>query len=248
MVYRVKLLVTAGCAYDGSIFEHDLHGFMKADDSLEKYERRYMKITRYISYFFIVLGVSTGIYNIFNSTLYYALIAFASSLIPFIPPLFFRVTGMKPVYTLTFVVDVFCCLAFTVGMVYGGMINIPQYDKFLHFMSGILFTLVGLVIYYHLKHEKKVEKTDGPQATVFCVSFSMLIAVFWEIFEYGINFILHNDPQKVAETGVNDTMQDIIFCLIGAVVFSIFMYRYYSKGKSSLLMSVFDAFHEKNMK
>lgn len=194
------------------------------------------------------MGICTGIYNIFNSTLYYVLLAFASLLFPFIPPMFFRVTKMRPVHSLAFLADIFCFFAFTVGMVFGGMLNIPGYDKFLHTFSGMLFGLVGLVIFYLLKHERKLEKADMSQAIVFSISFNTLVAVVWEIFEYIINFVLHNDPQKVAGTGVNDTMQDIIVCLLGALIFSVSMYRYYKNGKRLLLMSAFEAFFEKNMK
>lgn len=215
---------------------------------LEKREQSFRRINLYIKWFFVILGVTAGIYNIFNSTPYYVMLAFASSLFAFVPGWFFRATRMKPIYSLAFFAYVFCFLAFTLGMVFAGMALIPYYDKFLHAISGIFFALVGLVSYYLLKHDKTVEKTDGPQAILFSISFTMLIAVIWEIFEYLINFVLHNDAQKVAQTGVNDTMQDIIVCLIGALIFSVSMHMYYKKGKRSLLMGVFEAFFEKNMK
>ena len=92
-----------------------------------------------------------------------------------------------------------------------------------------------------------MQKSDGPQAIVFSVSFAMLIAVVWEIFEYAINLVLHNDPQKVLNTGVNDTMLDMIVCLIGALFLAICMYFYYQKGKKEFFMRTFEIFCIKNI-
>ena len=62
-----------------------------------------------------------------------------------------------------------------------------------------------------------------------------------------INLVLHNDPQKVLNTGVNDTMLDMIVCLIGALFLAICMYFYYQKGKKEFFMRTFEIFCIKNI-
>ena len=74
-----------------------------------------------------------------------------------------------------------------------------------------------------------------------------MISVGWEIVEFVINLVLHNDPQHVLDTGVTDTMMDMIVCLIGSLIFWIPMYRYCRSKKGGLLMDVFESFRQTNL-
>ena len=47
-------------------------------------------------------------------------------------------------------------------------------------------------------------------ASITCMS-----AVLWEIFEYISDYIFDGNAQRVLETGINDTMQDMIAALLG---------------------------------
>lgn len=199
-------------------------------------------ISRGVSAFFVLFGLGMAVYNLIYSTPYYIMLSLASILFAFLPAVAFRLLRIRPVYSLTLISDAFCFLAFTIGMVFHGYTTIPLYDKLVHTLSGIFFAFLGLGIYYLLKQEKAIEQKDGGQAILFMISFSALIAVIWEVFEYILNFILHNDPQKVLTTGVNDTMLDMIVCLVGAVLFVFPVYRYYRKGKTGIFMGAFEVF------
>ena len=72
--------------------------------------------------------------------------------------------------------------------------------------------------------------------------------MIWEIIEYALSYLLGNDCQNVLTTGVNDTMQDMIVCLIGALVFLIPLLLYYLKGRKGLLMGIFEEFFNRNLK
>ena len=79
-------------------------------------------------------------------------------------------------------------------------------------------------------------------------SVSMAIAGLWEIGEYLISLFFPCDPQRVAETGVSDTMQDLIVCMIGALLWLPFLYRFYRKDKADFLMNCLLIFFKKNAK
>ena len=214
---------------------------------MERQEKIFQYVTKYLTIGFILFGLVMAVYNFFNSTLYYVLLSAVSILFAFIPAWVYKIFRLKPVYSLTFLSDLFCILAFTVGMVFHGYTTLPGFDKFVHTLSGVFFALVGLALYYILKPDRAMRKSDGPQVIVFSVSFAMLIAVVWEIFEFAINLVLHNDPQKVLETGVNDTMLDMIVCLVGALFLAVCMYFYYQKGKKEFFMRTFEIFCTKNI-
>ncbi len=63
-----------------------------------------------------------------------------------------------------------------------------------------------------------------------------------------MNFIFHSDPQHVLTTGVNDTMQDMIVCLVGSLFILFSVWRYYRKGKAGPAMRIFLDFYELNLK
>ena len=62
----------------------------------------------------------------------------------------------------------------------------------------------------------------------------MAMACFWEICEYVLSLVVHNDPQMVAATGIQDTMLDMIVCTIGALLMLIPYYFYYKKKEGRL--------------
>ena len=56
---------------------------------------------------------------------------------------------------------------------------------------------------------------------IFILSFTSLCACLWEVFEFTCNALVGGDAQRVALTGVSDTMWDIIVALFGAIFVSI---------------------------
>ena len=93
------------------------------------------------------------------------------------------------------------------------------FDKIVHTISGILTAYLAMVILDNYKVRKKAFNT------IFIISFSALCAITWETFEFVCNILVGGDAQKVVETGVNDTMLDMIVALIGSILFSIWYKR-----------------------
>lgn len=92
------------------------------------------------------------------------------------------------------------------------------FDKVVHTFSGILSSSVAIII---------LEKTKSKNLflnILFILSFAWLCAGLWETFEFTCNALFGGDAQKVVETGVTDTMLDMIVAFIGSIFVSIYYY------------------------
>ena len=110
---------------------------------------------------------------------------------------------------------IFIFMAHYLGVILELYNTLLYYDKVVHTVSGILTAYVGMLILSHIKL-----KGNGFNI-LFIVSFSALCAVSWEIFEFVCNILVGGDAQKVIETGVDDTMLDMIVAIIGSIIYSI---------------------------
>lgn len=90
------------------------------------------------------------------------------------------------------------------------------FDKITHTISGIITAYIALIILNNVKTKRKIWDV------LFIISFSALCAVCWEIFEFVCNILVGGDAQRVAATGVDDTMLDMIVALAGSIVFSVY--------------------------
>lgn len=99
------------------------------------------------------------------------------------------------------------------------------FDKFSHFVSGILTSFAALLII-----NKSKSKNSLFFNILFIISFSMLVASLWEVFEYLASYYFKMDPQRVTLTGVTDTMGDIIVALLGTILLSTCYYFEHSEG------------------
>ena len=95
-----------------------------------------------------------------------------------------------------------------------------HFDYVLHITSGFIGCMVARILFYFSQNE-----TDIPRKRIFFViymfMFSMGIASIWELIEFGLDRYLGFDCQA---GGLTDTMFDILDCLIGSVIATIYYY------------------------
>ena len=108
--------------------------------------------------------------------------------------------------------------------------KIYWFDKFVHFLSGILTSFASLYVIVKFKKESNIKFT-----ILFIIAFSLMCASLWEIFEYLSSYYLNVDPQRVVLTGVSDTMGDIIVAFLGACIVSLGYYYEYKENKAGLI-------------
>jgi len=126
-------------------------------------------------------------------------------------------------------------------LIYGGLflgsLN-HLYDKFpvlwdflLHLFSGALFGFLGFVFLYILYVQNKIIGSYL-LISVFSFSFALSLGAIWEIFEFVLDLSLGFNMQ---ESGIPDTMGDLISDSIGALFVSIFGYIYLKYKKNNII-------------
>ena len=148
------------------------------------------------------------------------LVCIALSIIIIIPRIFKKRLGVTD--TIEFIYLIFILLAGVLGSVIKLYATVYWYDSFTHFLSGVLTAYLALII---LARTKKYDKKNFFNV-FFIILFALAVAAFWEIFEFTSDSLLGYDAQKVIETGVTDTMKDIICALLGSILFIItYLYK-----------------------
>ncbi len=133
-------------------------------------------------------------------------------------PFIINKTKIKLDQSEVFLYYIFIFLADFLGCVINLYNNVAWYDLFVHFLSGIFAFLLGYIILKQLNSkDSKIIKI------IFCLGFAALVAVLWEIFEFGADNILGVDLQHHLDTGVYDTMEDMIVATVGSFVGMIYV-------------------------
>lgn len=101
-------------------------------------------------------------------------------------------------------------------------INTEWYDLVVHFISGAICAWFGYDFAYIVQGRKK--PLSPALAALFSLGFSFFIAVGWEFYEFSMD-TLHGtnlqDWMSYYNSGLIDTMTDLIACAVGTVPFTI---------------------------
>ena len=140
-----------------------------------------------------------------------------------IPPLYRRIFHLKPTYLIDMVLMIFILLAFNLGVALRLYGSIPWYDNAVHGLSGAVFALIGLCVFYVLEEDKGHGPGHNRRTAVgFSFCFAMMTAPVWELIEYAGFLFFGHDAQDIAN-GVKDSMEDMFFCLVGAMILCVLM-------------------------
>ena len=131
-----------------------------------------------------------------------------------------------------FIYILFIFMAHFVGVTLEVYNHVYWFDKFTHFVSVIATSLLAILILLKEKNNNKLLFN-----VLFILSFSMLIASSWEVFEFLASYYFKVDPQRVALTGVTDTMGDIIVALLGSILVSISYYFEHKENYNLIIRS-----------
>lgn len=161
-------------------------------------------------------------------------------------PVCLKVIHLKPTFEIIFVNLVFAFIASVCGTLLQ-FYAIPYFDKFLHFSSGILMTMLAYMIYCYLKNTTVYEnKNERILALLFINAMNMMIAVFWEFFEYGCLLFLNNDAINHYTTGVHDSITDMLVAMVGGWILTYFIVKYFNTNHKNFWIRLNDNFFEKN--
>lgn len=114
--------------------------------------------------------------------------------------------------------------------------KIYWFDDFTHLLSGIFSCLVALAV---LKIFKKSTTKDITFNIIFIFGIVFIIAGCWELIEFAIDQALGSNMQHSIDSGVNDTMFDMLSALVGSIIFNI-IYYIEIKKKQGLIFKIQD--------
>ncbi|MCC7554600.1 MAG: hypothetical protein KO254_00550 [Methanoculleus marisnigri] len=178
----------------------------------------------YLAYLFqfliaanVLLALSLGEY----SQVFGGVVAFCLTLVPAVVTHRWNITLPWQV-NLLIVLSLYLHIAGEIRGFY--MLYYPYYDKIAHLISGITVSVLAFVIVLLLDRFSRLN-LSRLMIVGFVVIAAMAMEGFWEIYEWLFDTFLGTNLQY----GLDDTMLDMIFVLIGAVVVALAGNRYLSR-------------------
>jgi hypothetical protein len=121
------------------------------------------------------------------------------------------------------------------------------WDIVLHTSSGFLLGIVGFVALFVLNGTSRLPAGMSPSFICFFgVTFAVTLGVVWEVIEFVVDCLAPAVNMQSRETGVYDTMQDLIVDTLGAIVVAAMGYAYLKSGRFSFLATGVNGFVQSN--
>ena len=213
---------------------------------IDRTEARYALVNRiFFPLYLLLCAVLAAVYALKRDG-YHLGISLGALAIPIAMALFYRLTGLKVVHQIDFIILAFTLIAYPLGSCLDFYARFPGYDKLMHMLSGAFVSVLCILLYCALKPGHRIGSDDFWLALLFTFFGSMAVAGLWELAEYAINLVTGRDVQHVLDTGVGDTMQDMLVCMIGTIA-TLPLLRPLSQGRQTRFTAPIDAFLERNL-
>ena len=197
-------------------------------DSCLDPDKRWARALPAVRIFYLLVSLAVVLLGFWQGDIFMAINGLGTvALIPFLYIMrrLLRLQGGRAMEVLIYG---FICLSWTLGGAAGVYSLVPGFDKAVHCLSGVLVAMLALAGYRILEPDSR--GTYPPVLYLFVFFASMAVAALFELCEFTLAPLLHRDLQHVLDTGVGDTMLDILVCLAGTLVFLFFLFRR-SRGK-----------------
>ena len=121
------------------------------------------------------------------------------------------------------------------------------WDMVLHAGSGFLLGIIGFLAMFLLNKTDQIPKGITPFfMCFFAVTFAVFLGVLWEIFEWAVDQVAPALNMQSSETGVDDTMHDLIVDTGGAVIVAAMGWAYIRTGRYSFIADAVRGFIRRN--
>lgn len=111
--------------------------------------------------------------------------------------------------------------------------SIPNYDKFLHLISGAIIAIIGYILFIYLTNDTSRKEMNYLTPLIFVVLFATAVAGIWEIWEFTTDSLFGLSAQN---NNLHDTMWDIICGTVVGIITAIPIYIN-TKGRNVKLIS-----------
>lgn len=134
----------------------------------------------------------------------------------FVPSIFKKFIHLKSMPELEIIYYCFLFLAQFLGSGVNLYKYIDWFDTFTHLISGILTCFIALILLHLFGYNPKKKLIFN---TTYILGIVFLVAGMWEFFEFGMDQFTGSNLQHWMETGVKDTMCDMLAAFCGSVIF-----------------------------
>ena len=126
-----------------------------------------------------------------------AFVCLLSLVLFLLPSLFERQFKLKLPSTLEIIILLFIFASQILGELAYYYVKVPHFDTLLHTVNGFIFSAVGFSLVDILNKSRNIKFQLSPiYVSVVAFCFSMTIGIFWEFFEFGVDYFLKTDMQK----------------------------------------------------
>jgi hypothetical protein len=146
-----------------------------------------------------------------------------------------------------FIAAMFVFLSLFLGSAQDFFYRIWWWDMVLHLGSGFLLGIVGWVALFLLNQTDHVPRGMRPGFVCFFgVTFAVFVGVLWEAFEFLVDNLWPSVNMMSNETGVSDTMLDLMVDLVGATIVALMGYSYFKTGRFAFVIKAVRGFVHRN--
>ena len=174
-----------------------------------RFDRKYLVV--YLLWLVLLGAIVEGLWS---GNLNLAIIAFLTLGLMATPFVSQRLLSIKLPSSFITAITIFFFATLFLGEACGFYERFWFWDVLLHAGSAIGLGLVGTVLILYLIRADKL-RTAPVTAAIFAFCFAVTFGVFWEIFEFGIDWFFHLNMQK---SGLVDTMVDLMVNCVGAAI------------------------------
>ncbi len=186
----------------------------------------------------LILALFLGFYNQRSLVVTMSLLGIIATFLPFFLKIFFRVD--TPVVTEIIVIFFIYGILFLAD-VRGLFAEFWWWGALLNLTASFALGLVGLSAMYALYRGKMINASPFV-ISFFAFCFAVAIGALWELFE----FVLDSGFGFVLQKSIQDTMGDMIFNSVGALIISVIGYNLLKKNKSPLFSGLVERYVRKN--
>lgn len=191
----------------------------------------------------LIIGLYVNYINGNSNDFFMTLVAIVT---PLIIPALFYLLKLKITDEIMIINLVFVYFASLIGSGFNGY-ELPFFDKVLHFSSGILISMLAIIIYWVIKKDRAInDEKEHRIFMLFVLNTNLAIAMLWELYEYMMLVLFNNDCINHYSTGVHDSMTDMICALTAGLIVLYAVNRYYKHKKDNCLVNVCKNFYDKN--
>lgn len=211
-------------------------------------EQKYDKLLKVFIVLYAVTSILGFVFNYQTQNMQAIGMGVVALITPWILPLALKILRLKATNEIYILNIIFVYFASLIGSCFRGY-TVPFFDKIVHFFSGILISMVAVMIYSWIKQEEKVkDKKDVCVLYLFIQTTNLAVAALWEFYEYFMLIFFNNDCINHFTTGVHDSITDMLCAFVGGLIILYFVYRYYEKGKQGFFIELHQNFYELNNK